>query len=341
MKKIIFLLGFILLLSGCYDYKELNDMSIVSGIGVDYKDNEYYVSLEIINSKKDGSSTEIESTIVTGNDSNISEAFLKAKNKSDKEVYLEHVELLIIGENLAKYGLNNCFDYIIRDTKINNNYFVVVGSDPLELLSTTKEDTSMSELIIDTISYTYGSSNMDDLDILVSKYITNKKDITIPFVSLDKDKILYNEIAYFNEDKMVGKIDYKMYSFLVLDTKNILFSRNDNTIDIYNKKISLEVKDNKILINIKVDGQIREINKDINLKDVESYGKLENLINKEIKEESIKFIDTIIEDDSDLLGFKDIYYKKYKRNINRYDYYIKVSSTINKNGTIYEVLDDN
>ena len=68
---------------------------------------------------------------------------------------------------------------------------------------------------------------------------------------------------------------------------------------------------------------------------------IEAFINKKIEDEVKLFIDTIIERDSDLLGFKDIYYKKYKKNINSFKYKVNVSTTINKNGTIYEVLDDN
>lgn len=341
MKKIILLISFILILSGCYDYKELNDMSIVSGIGIDFIDNEYIVSLEITKSSKDGSSTEIETNVVTGKDSNISNAFNKAMNMTDKEVYLEHVELLIISTELAEYGISDVFDYIVRDTTINSNYFVVVGDNPKELLSTTMENKSMSQVIVDTVSYTQGDTSIDDLDIMASKFITNKEDIALPYVSLDDNNINYSDIVYFNGDKMVGKINNKMYSFLVLDTKDILFTRNNNTIKIYNKKISMEVKDNIIEVNIKVDGQISKINKDVNLKDEDSYGKLEKLMNKEIEEETILFIDTILDNDSDLLGFKNIYYKKYKKNINSFKYKVNVSTTINKNGTIYEVLDDN
>ena len=341
MKKIILLISFILILSGCYDYKELNDMSIVSGIGIDFIDNEYIVSLEITRSSKDGSSTEIESNVVTGSDSNISNAFNKAMNMTDKEVYLEHVELLIISTELAEYGISDVFDYIVRDTTINSNYFVVIGDNPKELLSTTIENKSMSQVIVDTVSYTQGDTSIDDLDIMASKFITNKEDIALPYVSLDDNSINYSDIVYFNGDKMVGKINNKMYSFLVLDTKDILFTRNNNTIKIYNKKISMEVKDNIIEVNIKVDGQISKINKGVNLKDEDSYGKLEKLMNKEIEEETILFIDTILDNDSDLLGFKNIYYKKYQKNINSFKYKVNVSTTINKNGTIYEVLDDN
>ena len=341
MKKIILLISFILILSGCYDYKELNDMSIVSGIGIDFINDEYIVSLEITKSSKDGSSTEIESNVVTGSDSNISNAFNKAMNMTDKEVYLEHVELLIISTELAEYGISDVFDYIVRNTTINSNYFVVIGDNPKELLSTTMENKSMSQVIVDTVSYTQGDTSIDDLDIMASKFITNKEDIALPYVSLDDNSINYSDIVYFNGDKMVGKINNKMYSFLVLDTKDILFTRNNNTIKICNKKISMEVKDNIIEVNIKVDGQISKINKGVNLKDEDSYGKLEKLMNKEIEEETILFIDTILDNDSDLLGFKNIYYKKYQKNINSFKYKVNVSTTINKNGTIYEVLDDN
>lgn len=340
MKKIIFLSFIIMLLCGCYDYRELNDMSIVSGIGIDYVDNEYQVSLEITNSSKDGSSTEVETVIVTGKDENISEAFNKSKNMSDKDVYLEHIELLVISEELATKGLGECLDYIIRDTSINNNYFVVVSDDPSKILSTEEENKRMSEVIVNTVKYAQGNSDIDDLDILVSKFITNKEDIALPYVSLNDKNIEYKEIAYFDKDKMVGKIDYKIYSFLLLDSNNVLFSSLGNTINVYKKNIDINVLDNKFVINIDVNGQVKEISNNIDLKDESFYSRLENLINKKIEDEVKLFIDTIIERDSDLLGFKDLYYKKYKRNINSFKYDIKVNTIINKNGTIYEVLDD-
>ena len=51
MKKIILLLS-IFLLTGCFDYTELNDLSIVSMIIIDKIDNNYSVSFEILNDQK-------------------------------------------------------------------------------------------------------------------------------------------------------------------------------------------------------------------------------------------------------------------------------------------------
>ncbi|MGN1372003.1 MAG: Ger(x)C family spore germination C-terminal domain-containing protein [Candidatus Coprovivens sp.] len=340
MKKIIFIIGIVLLISGCYDYRELNDMSIVSGIGIDYVDNQYKVIFEITESKKDGSSTEISTSIVVGSDSNISKAFDIAKNKTDKDVYLEHIELLVISKSLGKHGINECLDYIIRDTSINSNYLSVIADNPEVILKQVKDNKSMSQTIKDTVIYTQGNTSIDDLDILASKYITGRKDIALPYVYLDSDNINYNSVYYFNGDKIVDEINQKMYSFLVLDTTNTLFTRNGNTIKVYSKKISTDIKDNTITINIKVNGQISKINKDINLKDTDIYNDLEILINKQIKEETIKFIDTTLNKESDLLGFKDIYYKKYKKKINSFNYKVNVDTTISKNGSIYEVLND-
>ena len=54
MKKIkIYLLLFVaFLLTGCGNYRELNDLAITTGIAFDIKDNQYIVSYMIANSNK-------------------------------------------------------------------------------------------------------------------------------------------------------------------------------------------------------------------------------------------------------------------------------------------------
>ena len=57
MKKIIILV-LCLLLTGCYNYKELNKIAIVSSISIDKKDNKYLVGAQVLNVKpKDDSNS--------------------------------------------------------------------------------------------------------------------------------------------------------------------------------------------------------------------------------------------------------------------------------------------
>ena len=55
MKKIIFSFIVVLLTSGCWNYKELNEYSIVTGIAIDKSDNGYKVSVLISNVPKGNS----------------------------------------------------------------------------------------------------------------------------------------------------------------------------------------------------------------------------------------------------------------------------------------------
>lgn len=46
MKKIIILIITIFLLSGC-SYRELNDLAIISAIGIDYDNNEFKLTAQV------------------------------------------------------------------------------------------------------------------------------------------------------------------------------------------------------------------------------------------------------------------------------------------------------
>ena len=76
MKRILIIISLVLLLCGCYDYRELNDMSVVDGIYIDYEDNKYNVRLEIVKSNKGKDGNEIKNEILSGKDKSISKGQL-------------------------------------------------------------------------------------------------------------------------------------------------------------------------------------------------------------------------------------------------------------------------
>jgi len=55
MKKIriiIYIFFFSFFITGCWNYHELNDLAITTGIAIDIKDDKYVVSYMIANAKK-------------------------------------------------------------------------------------------------------------------------------------------------------------------------------------------------------------------------------------------------------------------------------------------------
>ena len=316
MRKIFIILILVFFISGCYDYRELNDMSVVTGIGINYKDDKYIVSLEVTKSIKDGSSNEIETIVYTGENKVLADAFLEAKNSSDKYVYMEHVNILLVSESLCKKGIGDIVDYIVRDTTINSNYYMAVVDDPGKVFEIKQENDSTSNVITNTINYYLDDTSFDDLDIMSSYMINKNDDIAIPFITLDKDKVTFNKVAYFNGDKMVGKIDSKLYTLLRLNS------------------------DNEIIIKICCEGLIKEINKKVDMEKDDSYNYLSRIISKDMEEDIRLFLDETLTNNSDLLGLQDKYYKKYKKIMNNINYKVDVNLKINKNGIIYGVLYD-
>ena len=59
-----------------------------------------------------------------------------------------------------------------------------------------------------------------------------------------------------------------------------------------------------------------------------------------IKDETNNFLEETLSNEADLLGLEDKYYKMYKVNKKRIKYQVKTNIKINRNGAIYEVLND-
>ena len=339
MKKIMLFI-FCFLLTGCYDYQELNDLSIVSSIAIDYKEEEYIVNLEVIETTKEGSSTKLSSKLIHGSNSNLIEAFNNAMKNTNKKVYMEHIKLLVFSEDMAKKGILPIIDYVIRNTKISSNYRMVVTKDIDKLYNLEIENDIVSNLITDTINYGIEPTNTDNVDIIASYLVTNSKDISIPYVDIDDKSIVIDNVAVFKGDKLLYIDNNRMYEFLILDSNDINFENDGNVVNINKKDIKYEVKSNKIVITISGFGKVMQVNDNINLEIKDSYAILEKLINSKIEDEVTLYLDNTFEKDIDLLGLKNIYYKNTKDKIIDIEYEVKVDIKINQNGGIYEVLHD-
>lgn len=338
MKKIILLIICLFLLTGCFDYKELSDVNIVNGIGVDFKDEEYVVSLEMVESSKDESGTQIKSHVITAKDTIFTNALNKAVNNSNKEVYFKHVDLVILGEELARHGIEEVVDYMLRDVVVSSSFFTVVADDPEDILKQKADGNSMSNLIVDTIRYNIDAAQIDNIDLIASNIINEKKDIALPYIEMKDENAIIDNIAYFKKTKMVGKMDNKIYNFLMLKSNNLDFENNENVVNIYNKKISYDINKDKIIINIIGMGKIKKVNKDINLENKKEYKEIEKGIQETIATEVKDFINESLENNADLVGFKDLYYKTYQKEKNNIPYEVNVQINIARNGVIYEAI---
>ena len=334
MKRFILLILIILFIGGCYDYQELNDMAIVDGILIDYVDNEYKVYLNVIKSSKGKDGNELKNKVLVGSDNVIANAFNKSINMSSNKVYLGHVSLLVLSEELCKKGINEVIDYVLRDVRISNDYSTLVSND-IDLFNIKLENESITDLINSSLKNNIGKDNIT-VDMVGQKLVNDRIDLVLPYLEMEDELIKLNKIVHFKEDKLDNIMESKIYNFLMLDTININFSSDNNVINILSKDIKYDIDKDKIIVNIDCMGKVMEIDSKYNLNNNENYKELEKVINKVIDDDVSKFIIEY----KDIVGFKDMYYRKYNKVKDIDNIKVNVNLSINRNGAIYEVLYD-
>lgn len=115
-----------LLLSGCWDVSEPQRMYYVQGVGVDYKDKQYEVYLELINL----------ATVAKSDRSNPQETpaeIGKANRSIDQEVFWGHMNYLILSERVMQNEhAIPVIDTFIRFRETRYQIWVYCTEDPIE-----------------------------------------------------------------------------------------------------------------------------------------------------------------------------------------------------------------
>lgn len=354
MKKIIILLTLIFLTTGCYDNIELDDLAIVSGIGIDYKADNFYLTYEILADTKTDENTTLQSFTVSGSGKTISEAFINTNYRVSKKAYFAHLKVLILSDEIINGHLNKITDYILRDTNLRSDFKVVVSNNttPEDILKNNDETHPVvSETITDTIDNEKYNNNLvvnNTFREILAKLISDNYDVILNTISI-KDKQIAIDNSYilkrYNYQNTLSKQDSALYNMLTKNILNIEFNKEYDkgnvTITINNSDTSIDITKDKIIINTKLEGKILENNPEFNLKDTNNYKMLNNDFSNIIENKIIDFIKLSQDNESDILGLQEIYYKKARKENKglwiHSDIEVNVDLKINNKGFIFEV----
>ncbi|MGM9834545.1 MAG: Ger(x)C family spore germination protein [Bacilli bacterium] len=352
MKKIFLFLA-CLILCGCYDYKELKDIALITGVGVDYKDGEYSITLEILTpTPKEAGDTE-KTRLVSNSGKTFSDAFKHTYKELGKVPNFSQLQMIFISESTAKdIGLQEIFDDLFRSSRVNNNFYLAIANDctSYEILNNKQKNDTTSNYILNLLKSNNESSfiqSNNQFDFLIGKIESKGKDIYIPSISLDEDHFKVNDIAIFSDYKMVSYIDSDYSAILSLLTNKIkntiYYSDGINSIDIKTNKFKYDVKDDKVTITLDLDATIKSIDKEYSLRDKDTFKELEDIFSKKMKKQTENMIDELLFLNSDVLSIGNMYYKKNPKKY--YDDYFKdviyevnINLNINRFGILFEVI---
>lgn len=354
MKKILIIILTLLLCTGCFDYKEINDLAIINAIGVDYENDEYVITLEILNDQIDKDSSKITSYTKVGHGKTLTSAIENAADKLSKQLIFNHIKLMILSKSIIEEKFENIIDLFLRNTYFRENFYVISATKnkPETLLNhTTNESPIASTAIIDTlesISYSSNTNILKMFDEIIEEVITYGIDTCFSNITLKDDEFIIDGMSIFNNYNYKGNLNseyVKIYKLLTDNFDRPSYTINyDNlsfTVAINNGKLNTEINNGSINVNGNLMGRILDNDPEFNIRDPKNLERIDNdftnLLNKKISE----FIKVLQDNNSDILGITKNYYKKTRTKDK--DYWLKldiksnIKFNINKKGLIYDV----
>lgn len=351
MKKIriLLFLGIIFMITGCYNYRELNQLAITSAIGIDKKGDEYEVSIQVMNTQKQGSdsnSSGDQPKFITYKEKGktLQQAFRNIVLEAPRRLYANHINLLIISEEVAKEGIYDVLDLFFRDSESRKQFSVIVSrnsksNDVLEIL--TPLETLNAKNITDSLiadNQFLGVSEVITFEQLMASYLNEKTDIILPSIEIVGDvkegesseniqrsspttKVILSGYGVFKDDKLEGYLSNQEsinLSFVRNKIENTIVnykcdSHNYMAIEVVNSKTEVSASDNKPEVKIKISGNanINEMNCKLDLTNNKTISDISKKINKQIERQIMSTIQKINSDyNADVYGFEDLFYKK-------------------------------
>lgn len=339
MTKKIFSILLLFMLTGCFDHKELNTIGIQTATEISKVDDEYVLQAQVVNPQsKDTVSVQAPFFIYEGRGKTIQEAYRQIKLQSSRFLYSNHLQILIINENLAKEDVSQIIDFYLRTPHIRTEFNIIIGKNENILSTTTPIDNVSSTSIVETMKTNnryLGVTNLitfneftnmsidDNLEIILPSIETvnyNEKADTTENTEKTKIESMYKlgNLAIFKDNKLLGyltKEESITYNILKNKTKTTLVTyecEKDKymTIEMTSLKSDMTTKNKEININVEMSGNINETMCKIALDDEKNIKKLQKELEEYVKSNIEKNIDNIRKTyNSDIFGFLDLIYK--------------------------------
>lgn len=349
-RNMILLISFALLLTGCWDQRELSTITIVTGMAIDKGEKgNFKMTVEGVNS------TELYSQTAEGNSPSvifslegetIAELAYKMNIGFSKNVIYSHMRIMVISKAIAESGMLEFLDAFERSRDLRDDFDFIMAKDgeAAEILKVVYIYQKASSLKLmsqlETATKVWGST----VDVQVKDFIRaltspgRQPVITAVKVkgnpkkgeSVDNMKktspdamVIIDSMGVFKGDKLIGFLSLE-------DIRNYLWTQNQIKstslsvpcgekryaairVEDSNTKLKGHIKDGKpkIRVDIVLQGSIFGSTCKGHMDDPETYKKIEEFTNQYVKDEVLKTIQTVKDDYGvDIFGFGEVVYRQ-------------------------------
>ncbi|WP_057915168.1 Ger(x)C family spore germination protein [Peribacillus muralis] len=337
----IFLMLPLICLSGCWSSIELNDLAIVTALGIDKTEDGYLVTIQVLNSSElagDARSGRTEVVTFTKKGETIYEAVRSLSTDIPKRIYVSHLREVIFGEEMARAGIGKTLDVLSRQKELRSDFYMTVakGSTAYDTLNVqTALEKIPANKIFDALENSekrWAATRTVTLDEFVNSIVSKGREpiLTGIYVYGDiesggevlnaqnispKSGLRLDYLGVFKKDKLVGwlnKNDSKGVSYITDHVKSTAVTIpcegekiTINTVGTKTKiKGIMKKGEPKIKINVNSEGSIGEVECKFDLSKPENIEELNKRYAKDIKDKITGAVKKLQNEyQSDIFGF--------------------------------------
>lgn len=339
--KLTICLLFLVSLGGCWNSRELNQLGIILGIGLDKDKESEMVKLtaQVVNpgqiksgESNSGSGRGKAFTNFETKGNTVFSAVRSATSLSSRKLYFPHNQVIILGHSLAEYDATRYLDFFIRDPETRLNVLVLVAENSASEVLDSESD--LEKVPADEIAKTVEEEARSASQSMVvrlydfkERLVTRTTAPIAPIVKVvdenGKKKAMISGTAVFKGGKLVGELDKSEGRGLlwvlgevksgIIEAKSpegnmvsmeTVHAKGEFSPEISNGKV-------KIIINISEEGNVGEQAGSEDLSKLPEVAFLEEQKEKVIRSEVTAAINKAKEMDADIFGFGESIHKKY------------------------------
>ncbi|MGG1550196.1 Ger(x)C family spore germination protein [Paenibacillus ferrarius] len=353
IKQILVVVLIVPMLTGCWDRLEIEDRAVVLAIGIDNAkpgdDKETSNSTHILKPDTDSSKGLIRITVQiavpgriplgTGDGSGgpagakpvwvlssvgytVEDALTNLQQQLADQLFLGHLRVIVISEDVAKKGIENEYDFFRRQPQVRRTVWMVVSKgNAADIMNATPQLERVPTLyLLATLEHAREMGKLPNIfmGVFFSASSAKGKEGMVPYLVLKKESnIEIAGMAYFKNDTMVGTTTaLQIGHYMAIKEVNpggykvLLEIPDSKTMAIFKSthrkaKITTTIQDGKVhaLIKCQIEGDLVEKSNENVLITKENLKKLEGKIQSDGTIGFKKFIQQTQKNGSDIFGF--------------------------------------
>ncbi len=337
----VYCLFMLFALSGCLGAREINDLEIVIGMGVDKDENvgNILLTAQVVKENAAGKASGNGSGgddrtfwNVSSRGISIFDAVRQITHKTGNRLFISHNQAVIFGNDIAAEGLQEYIDFFLRAHEMRPTALLLVAEDKASDVMDAKPETENFPAInIAKLVKTYGFTshfykvNMKDFASGLMSATTAPLAPLVGIVQDEESKDIYvSGMAAFKNGKMVGKLNHVEVRGLlwvlgkVKSGVIIVSSPNEKgkaVLEIIDakSKVKPEIKEGRIVMRIKIkeESSLSEQTTTENLATGKALEKIQKASAEVIRQEVMAAFDKSRELNADIFGFGEMLHKKY------------------------------